>query len=86
MLRPPSPNVHDHAVTLPVVVLLKMTLSGAVPEEGDALKLATGAGVGVGAGLGMGAGPVDRGGVEVVPVGTVNVISPEWGLSFIAAS
>ncbi len=40
----PSPKSHDHDVGLPVDVSVKVTASGATPDVGDAVKLATGAG------------------------------------------
>ena len=43
MLVLPSPKVHAQLVTLPVVVLVNATLSGATPLVGVMLKLATGA-------------------------------------------
>ena len=38
----PSPKFHDHVVMLPVEVSVKVTVSGAVPEVGLALKPAVG--------------------------------------------
>ena len=38
-----SPKSHAHVVTVPVVVLVKVTLSGATPLVGATVKLATGA-------------------------------------------
>ena len=40
---PPSPNVQDQLVGLPVDVSVKPTASGVVPEVGDPWKLAVGA-------------------------------------------
>ena len=40
-----SPKSHAHVVTVPVVVLVNVTLSGATPLAGAAVKLATGAAV-----------------------------------------
>ena len=42
MLVPPSPNVHDWFVIVPVEVSVKVTVSGATPLVGLALNLATG--------------------------------------------
>ena len=39
---PPSPRFHERAVTVPVEVSVKLTLSGAVPLVGAAVKFATG--------------------------------------------
>ena len=44
---PPSPELHERELMVPVDASVKVTLSGAVPVVGDALKPATGA---VGAG------------------------------------
>ena len=44
LLLVPSPKSHAQVVTLPVVVLEKVTLSGAAPLVGVIVKLATGAG------------------------------------------
>ena len=55
MLVVPSPKFQDQPVTLPVVVSLKFTESGAVPLTIEAEKPATG-GAGVGAGVGVGPG------------------------------
>ena len=38
-----SPKSHAHVVTVPVVLLVKVTLSGATPLAGVTVKLATGA-------------------------------------------
>ena len=45
MLLVPSPKVHAQLVTLPVVVLVNATLSGATPLVGLMVKFATGAAV-----------------------------------------
>ena len=39
----PSPKLHDWLVMFPLELLLKLTVSGAVPEVGLAEKTATGA-------------------------------------------
>ena len=41
VLVPPSPKFHDQLVTWPVVVLLKLTVVGAVPLPGLPLKVTT---------------------------------------------
>ena len=43
VLLVPSPKSHAQVVTLPVVVLVNVTLSGAIPLVGVMLNLATGA-------------------------------------------
>ena len=42
VLVPPSPKFQDHAVGVPEDVSVKVTVSGAVPLVGFAVKLATG--------------------------------------------
>ena len=44
MLVVESPKSHAHVVTVPVVLLVKVTLSGATPLVGVIVKFATGAG------------------------------------------
>ena len=41
---PPSPKFHERAVIVPVEESVKLTLSGATPLVGVAVKFATGAG------------------------------------------
>ena len=43
MLVPPSPNCHRYEVGFPVLWLENDTARGALPEVGEAVKLATGA-------------------------------------------
>ena len=44
----PSPKLHDQAVGLPDDKSVKLTVSGAAPVVGDAVKLATGGAGGAG--------------------------------------
>ena len=44
MLFPPSPRSHTHSVISPADSSVKLTVSGAWPDVGDALKLAMGPG------------------------------------------
>jgi hypothetical protein len=58
VLVAPSPKSQSHDVTSPVLVSVKLTINGASPDNGSAVKSATGIGVGVGVGdvLGEGVG------------------------------
>ena len=51
-----SPNNQFHDIGVFVEVSVNATVNGAVPDNGVAVKLATGAGIGVGVGVGVGVG------------------------------